>query len=201
MDRSGPRGVRLSGRGQQGADSSEGLLNELLVKVAHGDQRAFEALYENLAGPIYGLVYRVLRDPAQAEEVSQEVLLDVWRTAPRFDPGRGSAATWVMTIAHRRAIDRVRSASAAAAREHRIAERQPLDDDVAVSAEAQLARERVRRCLKDLTELQRESVVLAYYGGHSYRQVAGILGISLSTVKARIRTGLIRMRDCLGVKW
>jgi RNA polymerase sigma-70 factor, ECF subfamily len=173
----------------------------LLSRVARGDERAFAALYDELSGPVYGLAWRILRDSAQAEEVAQEVLLDVWRTATRFDPSRGSAAAWVLTIAHRRAVDRVRSAVAAAEREQLAWPRSAngSDDDVAAAVEASLDREAVRRCLEALTDLQRESITLAYYGGHSYREVSEILGSTLGTIKTRIRDGFIRMRDCLGV--
>ena len=174
-------------------------LNDLLVHVARGDQEAFEAVYDRLVGPVYGVIRRVLRDPAQSEEVAQEVLLEVWRTAARFDPAMGGAATWVMTIAHRRAIDRIRSTTAATEREHKIAEVETPHDEVAEAVEASLDRERVRRCLAGLTDIQRESITLAYYGGHSYRQVAGLLNVTLGAIKTRIRDGLIRMRDCLGV--
>jgi len=150
---------------------------------------------------VYGLILRVVRDPAQSEEVSQEVLLEAWRTAARFDPAKGTAATWVLTIAHRRAVDRVRAAAAATAREQRSAEVPVPHDDVADTVEASLDAERVRRCLEGLTEAQRESITLAYYGGYSYRQVSGLLSVALSTIKTRIRDGLIRMRDCLGVSW
>ena len=183
-------------------EGGEQYLNDLLTRVARGDQAAFEAVYDTLAGPVYGLINRVVRDPAQSEEVSQEVLLEVWRIAARFDPAKGTATTWVMTIAHRRAVDRVRSATAAAAREVRSAEVPASNSDqVADTVAASLDAERVRRCLDGLTEPQRESITLAYYGGHSYRQVGELLGVALSTIKTRIRDGLIRMRDCLGVSW
>jgi RNA polymerase sigma-70 factor, ECF subfamily len=176
-------------------------LDWLLARVARGDQAAFDAVYDLLAAPAYGLIRKVLRDPAQSEEVAQEVLLEIWRTAARFDPARGSAMTWAMMIAHRRAVDRVRSASAEAQRDQRAAATSVsiAADETADAVEATLDRERVRRCLETLTDIQRESVTLAYYGGYSYREAAGILHVALGTVKTRIRDGLIRMRDCMGV--
>ncbi len=183
------------------AERSDPDLDNLLTLVARGDQGAFESVYDRLAGPVYGLIRKVLRDPAQSEEVAQEVLLEVWRTASRFDPGKGSAVTWVLTIAHRRAIDRVRSETAAAEREQRSATAPVAVDETAESVEASLEAERVRRCLDGLTELQRESITLAYYGGYSYPQVAALLDTALGTIKTRIRDGLIRLRDCLGVSW
>jgi len=183
----------VAGRGQD--------LAPLLARVARGDHEAFEAVYDQLAGPVYGLVRKVLRDPAQSEEIAQEVLLEVWRTASRFDPERGSAAAWVMTIAHRRAVDRVRSETAAALREQKVLPGPVTGEDVAELVETALDRQRVRRCLGTLTTLQAESVKLAYYGGYTYAQVAELLGVALGTVKTRIRDGLIRMRDCMEVTW
>jgi RNA polymerase sigma-70 factor, ECF subfamily len=187
-----------AGAGSGGRDQDT---DEMLARVARGDRDAFEALYDRLAGPAYGLIRKVVRDPAQSEEVTQEALLEVWRSASRFDAARGSAATWVMTIAHRRAIDRVRSETAAAEREHKAAQMLLARDEVGEAVTASLDAERVRRCLDGLTELQRESITLAYYGGYSYRQVAGLLDAALGTVKTRIRDGLIRLRDCMGVSW
>jgi RNA polymerase sigma-70 factor (ECF subfamily) len=175
--------------------------DELLRRVARGDESAFNALYELLAPRVYGLARRVLRDPAQAEEVAQEALVEVWRTAPRFDPTRGSASAWALTITHRRAVDRVRAAQASADRERRVAmtSMETPYDDVVEEATARLDQQQVRRCLQSLTELQREAITLAYYGGHTYREVADLLGAALPTIKTRMRDGLIRMRDCLGV--
>jgi RNA polymerase sigma-70 factor (ECF subfamily) len=178
-------------------------LDALLKRVAGGDHAAFEAVYDQMAGPVYGLIRQVLRDPAQSEEVSQEVLLEVWRSASRFDPSRGGAAAWMLTIAHRRAVDRVRSETASAEREQRTATTSapgPVDE-VAEAVEASLEAERVRHCLDGLTELQRQSITLAYYQGYTYQQVATLLEVALGTIKARIRDGLIRLRDCLGVAW
>ena len=172
----------------------------LLARVARGDQAAFAVLYDRAAGRVFGLVLRVVRDPAQAEEVTQEVMLEVWRTASRFDPHRGSATAWLMTLAHRRAVDRVRAGLAAAQREARAAVAETDYDVVAEEVETRLDAQRVRRCLDSLTDLQRESVTLAYYGGYSYREVAHLLGVAVGTVKTRMRDGLIRLRDCLGVE-
>ena len=184
---------------QEPAERADADLDTLLTHVAKGDQAAFEALYDQLAASVYGLIRKVLRNPSQAEEVAQEVLLEVWRTASRFDPARGSAATWMLTIAHRRAIDRVRAEEAAAAREQRTAQAPTAVDEVAETVEASMDAERLRRCLAGLTELQRESITLAYYGGYSYAQVAALLDTALGTIKTRIRDGLTRLRACLGV--
>jgi RNA polymerase sigma-70 factor (ECF subfamily) len=173
-------------------------LGALLGEVAKGDQAAFEGVCARSAGTVFGVVRSVVRDPFQAEEVCQEVLLEVWRCASRFQPGRGSAMAWVTTIAHRRAVDRVRAERRLAQREQRATAHAIAYDEVAETVEARLDRERVRRCLGALTELQRESVTLAYYGGYTFREVAGLLGVAEGTVKTRMRDGLIRLGDCLG---
>jgi RNA polymerase sigma-70 factor, ECF subfamily len=185
--------------GRTGIPQRPDELGDLLVLVARGDPDAYAAVYDRTAGQVLGIALSVVRDPAQSEEVAQEVLLDVWRSASRFDPKLGSGAAWVMTLAHRRAVDRVRSEQKATEREQRAASADVAYDEVTEAVEARLDRERVRRCLGSLTELQRESVTLAYYGGYTYRQVAGLLGVAVGTVKTRMRDGLIRLRDCLGV--
>jgi RNA polymerase sigma-70 factor (ECF subfamily) len=184
------------------AQDAPATLDDLVMRVARGDTAAFEALYDQLADVVFGVIRRVLRDPAQSEEVAQEVLVEVWRTATRFDPDKGGASTWVLTMAHRRAIDRVRSAQAAHDREERVALRDhvPPFDEVAERVERNLEQEQVRRCLSNLTELQRESVTLAYYGGYTYREVGELLEVPLGTVKTRLRDGLIRLRDCMRVE-
>jgi RNA polymerase sigma-70 factor (ECF subfamily) len=174
-------------------------LADLLVRTARGDAGAFEAVYDLVAAPVFGVAKRVLRDPAQSEEVAQEALLEVWRTASRFDQAKGSAMAWVMTLAHRRAVDRVRSVQREAERERRTFTSSTPFDEVAEAVESTLEHERVRRCLGALTDLQRESVTLAYYGGYTYTQVATLLGVAAGTVKTRMRDALIRLRDCLGV--
>ncbi|MFE7810448.1 sigma-70 family RNA polymerase sigma factor [Streptomyces sp. NBRC 110035] len=176
-------------------------LQELVGRVALGDEEAFAGVYDAVAGPVLGVVRAVLRDQAQSEEVTQEVLVEVWRTSPRYRPDRGTAINWILTLAHRRAVDRVRSVDAAAARDHKAAllDRLPEYDEVAEHVEARLEREQVRRCLRTLTELQRQAVTLAYYRGLTYREVAEALALPLGTVKTRLRDGLIRLRDCLGV--
>ncbi|MFE0651091.1 ECF RNA polymerase sigma factor SigK [Streptomyces sp. NPDC059534] len=173
----------------------------LMEKVAHGDREAYTRVFRALSAPVFGMIRRVLRDSAMSEEVAQEVLVEVWRTASRYDPGRGSVRSWVLTMAHRRAVDRVRAEQAASAREERAArmERGAEFDEVAEEVEARADRDAVRRCLEGLTELQRQSVTLAYYEGLTYREVAQRLAQPLGTIKSRMRDGLTRLRDCLGV--
>ncbi|MGH3377391.1 MAG: sigma-70 family RNA polymerase sigma factor [Actinoallomurus sp.] len=194
------RRAARSWRSEPTGPGDEADLGDLLTHVARGDQGAFERVYEEVSGPVYGLALRIVRDPAQSEEVAQEVLVDVWRTASRYEPGRGSAMSWVMMLAHRRAVDRVRSAQAVVDREQRVGRSAgPAYDEVAENVQIRLEREQVRRCLSTLTDTQRESVSLAYYSGYTYREVAELLKVPLGTIKTRMRDGLIRLRDCLGV--
>jgi RNA polymerase sigma-70 factor (ECF subfamily) len=174
--------------------------SHLLTLVAAGDEDAFGTLYDLLVPSVFGTCLAVVRDRDHAAEVTQEVMVEVWRTAARFVPGRGSARTWAVTLAHRRAVDRVRSVQAQRTRDQRALD---LDDAhpydvVAEEVEDSMERSRVRRCLQALTPTQHQAVVLAYYGGWTYREVAEQLSAPLPTVKTRIRDGLLRLRDCLG---
>jgi len=175
--------------------------DELLLATARGDQEAFAALYDRLAPLVHGIVRRVVRDPAQSEEVSQEVFVEIWRTAVRFDPDRGTARSWALTMAHRRAIDRVRSEQSARDRTERVAHGQHARDfdEVSERVEVGIEHEQVRSALGSLTDLQRQAVELAYYQGYTYREVAELLDTPLGTIKTRMRDGLIRLRDALGV--
>ncbi|MFC9330018.1 ECF RNA polymerase sigma factor SigK [Kitasatospora sp. NPDC057015] len=171
-------------------------LPALVALVALADEDAFARLYDELAGPVLGLATRVLRDPAQSEEVAQEVMLELWHTAGRYRPERGSVLAWALTIAHRRAVDRVRATQAAFDRDWRVTVRSyaPVFDEVAEQVELRFEQERVRRLLAALTRPQRESLILAYYGGYTQAQIADLLDTPLGTVKTRIRDGLIRLR-------
>ena len=174
-----------------------GDLDVLLRAVARGQQGAFDLVYQQLREPVYRQVAAVLRDPAQSEEVTQEVFLELWSTAVHYDPGKGSAAGWAMMIARRRAIDRVRSSAASAVRDQQAAAPAELRDQTHEAAALALERERLARSLSKLTGLQREVITLAYFGGHSHRQVAAILGAPLGTVKGRIREALIKLRSAM----
>lgn len=174
-------------------------LEELVGAVARGDEESFSELYDRVSPPVYGLVRRVLRDPAQSQEVAQEVLVQVWSTAGRFDPDRARALSWILLLAHRRAIDRVRSEQAARDRNVRAGrrDRERPFDVVVEEVERRLEHERVHTCLDRLTDLQREAIELAYFHGHSYREVAELLGTPHGTIKTRIRDGLQHLRSLL----
>lgn len=183
------------------AGGNEVTAEDLLGAVARGDQAAFAELFDRFGGLVYGVVKRVVRDPSQSEEVAQEVLVEVWRSATRFDADKGSAQTWILTMAHRRAIDRVRSEQSSRDRNERIGHRDRVRafDEVAEEVELRFEHQQVREALSALTELQREAVELAYYNGYTYREVAELLDTPLGTIKTRMRDGLIRLRDAMGV--
>ncbi|NHE62770.1 sigma-70 family RNA polymerase sigma factor [Rhodococcus sp. D-46] len=181
------------------AESRE--LAVILANVAGGDQSAFAEFYDRTISRVYGMVLRVLRDPGFSEEAVQEVYLQAWKSADSFDPAKGSALSWLLTLAHRRAVDRVRS-------EQSSSDRQALYDTANATPEFDVVSDEVTRrdehravtdCLETLTDTQRQSVTLAYYGGRTYREVAEDLGVAIPTIKSRIRDGLLRLRGCLGV--
>lgn len=173
----------------------------LLARIAEGDQEAFSALYDEVAPRVLGLIRRLVVDHSQSEEVAQEVFLEIWQTASRFDPSKGGAATWMLTMAHRRAVDRIRSSQSSRDRDTKIGIRDfALEyDHVAESVEVKIEHERVSQAMTRLTELQRQAVSLAYYGGYSHSEVAAMLKVPIGTVKTRLRDGMIRLRDELGV--
>ncbi|TQF65918.1 sigma-70 family RNA polymerase sigma factor [Rhodococcus spelaei] len=176
-------------------------LATLVTASAAGDATAFAELYDRTSSRVYGMVLRVLRDRGFAEETTQEVYLQVWRAADTFDAARGSALSWLLTLAHRRAVDRVRSEQSSSDRDAAYEARNHLGtfDEVSEEVTRRFERQSVIDCLDVLTDTQRESVALAYYGGRTYREVAADLGVALPTVKTRIRDGLARLRGCLGV--
>jgi RNA polymerase sigma-70 factor (ECF subfamily) len=187
--------------GDVGEPTAAASKEELLERVAHGDQLAFSELYDQFAPRLLGLIRRILIDPAQSEEVAQEVFLEIWQNASRFDASKGGASTWMMTMAHRRAVDRIRASQASRDRDTRIGIRDyaPSYDNVAETVEVTIEHERVTRAMDRLTDLQREAVTLAYYGGYSHSEVSTMLKVPIGTVKTRLRDGMIRLRDEMGV--
>ena len=173
----------------------------LLVRVAGGDQGAFARLYDMLSARAFGLILRVLVDRAQSEEVLQEVFLEIWQSAARFAPDKGQGRSWILTITHRRAVDRVRAAQASTDRDVRAGFRDlgVAHDGVAEEVELRADAERVARALASLPEPQREALTLAYYGGYSQSEIAALVGSPLGTVKTRMRDGLSRLRATMGV--
>lgn len=189
------------GRGDLAGDGSAPALEDLLRRASRGEEQAFAGLYDATAARVHGLVLRVVRDPAVAQEVTQEAFVEVWRQSARFTPGQGSALGWMLTIAHRRAVDRVRSVEAARRRDEawHSGTHETEHDVTAEQATSSLEARRVRAAMDQLTETQREAVRLAFFGGYSHREVATMLGLPLGTAKTRIRDGLIRLRDIWGV--
>lgn len=173
---------------------------DLLVRVSLGDESALGDLYDLMGAAVHGLARRIVRDPSRAEEITQEVFVQAWQKATTFDPSKGSGRSWLMTLAHRRSVDVVRHDQAATDRENRYDwSNGPDHDVVSETVTLNLEHEQVRRCMDGLTDLQREAIVLAYYQGHTYPEVAEKLDANLATIKTRMRDGLIRLRDCMGV--
>lgn len=176
-------------------------LGVLLRRASRGDERAYADFYDATSARAYGLALRVVRNPSHAQEVTQEAYLEAWRRSARYDAARGSAVSWLLTLVHRAAVDRVR-ATESATRRDQVWERQarPVDhDQTAEAVEASLEGRRVRRAVAALTPVQRQAVELAYFGGYTHTEVARMLEVPLGTAKTRIRDGLIRLRDALGV--
>jgi RNA polymerase sigma-70 factor (ECF subfamily) len=181
--------------------SSSAHLADLLKRAGRGDEGAFAEWYDATSTRAFGLAVRVLRDRAQAEEVTQESYLDCWRHAARFDRAKGSSVSWLLTIVHSKAVDRVRSAEASTRRDAAYGRREQdvPHDQTAEAVTASLEAARVRTALADLTVKQREAVELAFLGGYTHTEVAKLLDLPIGTAKTRIRDGLIRLRDALGV--
>lgn len=176
-------------------------LAELLRRCGRGDEQAFATLYDAMAARVFGLAKRVVRDPAQAEEVTQEAFLDIWRSSGRFEESQGHAVSWMLTVVHRKAVDRVRSAEASTRRDttYHHETHAVEHDSTAEAATASLEAHRVRQAMAGLTQAQREALDLAYFKGYTHTEVATMLDLPLGTAKTRIRDGLIRLRDHLGV--
>ena len=173
---------------------------ELAARLMAGDPSALAEVYDRYVGLVYGLARRVLGDDARAEEVTQEVFVFVWEQPHRFDPSRGSLRSWLGVLAHHRSVDRVRSEVRRARGEARV---NPVD--VVTDAHGEVDDElsgawladRVREALDQLPPEQREAIVLAYYGGRTYRQVATDLDIPEGTAKSRLRLALSKLDDLL----
>ena len=176
-------------------------LADLLRLSSRGDAAAFARLYDATAARAYGLAVRVVRDPSQAEEVTQEAFLEIWRTASRFDATKGSAVSWILTLVHRKAVDRVRSAEASTRRDttYHESNHKIEHDSTAEAAQASMEARRVRQAMSSLTEVQRQALELAYFKGYTHTEVASMLDLPVGTAKTRIRDGLIRLRDTMGV--
>ncbi len=182
------------------------LLAELFSEVSTNSggvsEQAFAELYDMTSARLYGLVLSVVRSPDIAAEITQEVYVEVWRQAARWSAEKGSVRAWMHTIAHRRAVDRVRSVQKESDREARWAgtAREGEPDHTWEGVEARLEVEGVRSALDELSDVQKEALSLAYYGGYSHREVAEKLGLPLGTVKTRIRDGLMGLRNVMGVR-
>lgn len=170
---------------------SSGDDSHLASAVADGDRSALEVVFQRFGGAVQSMAFRVLRDEALAEDVTQEVFVSFWRSPDKFDPERGTLRTFLMTLAHRRAVDTVRSEEARYRREEKV------PDDVQPDIEEQVWQsslsDAVRAAMDELPDTEREAIALAYFGGLSYVQVAKRLGAPEGTVKSRIRSGMKKL--------
>ncbi|HYP54047.1 MAG TPA: sigma-70 family RNA polymerase sigma factor [Pyrinomonadaceae bacterium] len=175
---------------------------ELLRSVARGDERAFAALYDSYSAILFGLLLRILNSRAEAEDVLQEVFLQIWQRAANFDETRGRPFTWMVTMARSRAIDRLRAVGSrerAAVASAADAPANEFIDAVEETYRSEQA-ETVRRALSAIPEEQRRTLLLAYVEGLSQSEIAGRLGEPLGTVKTRTRSGLMKLRELLGAR-
>ncbi|MFW2513664.1 sigma-70 family RNA polymerase sigma factor [Demequina sp. SO4-13] len=190
--------------GAQPASQPAPDVTTLLERTALGDAEAYEQLYDAVAGSAFGLALRIVRDRDMAEDIAQEALVEVWHRAARYDRAAGSARSWILTITHRRAVDRVRSEQAHTNRMRAHGVREEIDsaeqDSVVNVMYREWEAERVQTGMESLTARQREALELTYFKGYTQREAAQALGIPLGTAKARIRDGLIKLRDALGVE-
>jgi RNA polymerase sigma-70 factor (ECF subfamily) len=171
---------------------------ELVAALVDGDHDALAELYRRYGGAVWAVARRVCNDRTMAEDVTQTVFVDLWRRPERFDPSRGSLRPWLIAQAHARAVDLVRSETARQRRQEREAHfAPPPSPDVEAAAHLASLSEDVRRALDTLATDERDAIVLAYFGGHSYRETAALLGAPEGTIKSRIRRGLSGLRRAL----
>jgi len=171
----------------------------LLARTGRRDAEAFERLFDRYSAAVYSLALKMLRDPQAAEEITQEVFIAIWRGAGDFDPQRGSARAWILSLAHHKSVDAVRR--------HRLRVTEPIAETITADADADVAGEamrgvesaRIRKALETLSDGQREAIVFAYYGGYTQQEIAERLRLPLGTVKTRIRDGMLRLRTVLGL--
>ena len=180
--------------------SCAGSEGEWIAQVADGDADAFARLYDAWSSRLFALILQIVVDRAQSEEVLQEVFLEVWRTAGSYSPARGSVRAWLVTMARRRAIDRVRSSQSSRERESRWRDYMPDVDQTVQQVEDRLVGEQVHRALEAVGEPYRSTIELAYFTGLTHREIARRTNTPLGTVKTRIRDGMARLRRELGVQ-
>lgn len=167
----------------------------LVSGVIDGDESALESIYRKYGGAVQFVAGKVLRDETLAEDVVQDVFVSLWRSPERFDPGKGSLRTYLLTIAHRRAVDAVRSETARARREESSPQGESIDIDHEVWVKSQ--GELVRDAVASLGEDERQAISLAYFGGLTYVEVAQRLAQPEGTVKSRIRSGMRKLSHAL----